>query len=87
MARILARWSRAHEPAGVYDATLLPAAETTLRTTQADFAVGRADFSSLFDAEVALLDAERTRIAAAVETHLQHAEAIAILGIAPGGQP
>jgi len=85
MAAIEARWSRAWEKAGTYDATLIPAARATLVTTQSDFAVGRADFASLFEAEVALLDLERTQIVAAVETHIQRAEATAVLGTTPPG--
>ncbi len=88
MAAVLARWTRAWDKAGTYDNTLIPGARATLETTRSDFAVGRADFASLFEAEVALLDLERARIVAAVDTHIQQAEATAVLGtLPPGGAP
>jgi len=88
MASILARWTRAWDKTTTYDDALIPGARATLETTRSDFAVGRADFSALFEAEVALLDLERARIVAAVDTHLQHAEAAAVLGtLPPGGAP
>ena len=83
MQTILARWVRARDKANVYTEQLIPAARAALHTTQSDFTVGRAEFASLFDGEVALLDLERARIAAAIETHLQHAEATAVLGAPP----
>ncbi|RME27214.1 MAG: TolC family protein [Deltaproteobacteria bacterium] len=83
MDAILARWRRAAAKATTYEQQLIPAAETTLAVTLADFTVGRADFSSLFDAEIALLDLERGRIDAVTTTWLQRAEALATLGIHP----
>ncbi len=85
MAAILARWTRAWDKAGAYETTLIPGGQAALTTTQSDFAVGRADFASLFEAEVALLDLERARIVAAIETHIQNAAAIAVLGTPPPG--
>ena len=55
------------------------------RTSRADFSVGRADFASLFEAEVALLDLDRALIAADVQTHLEAATALGVLGIVPAG--
>ena len=86
MLMISARWARAWEKAKTYDTGLIPGAQATLETTQGDFSVGRADFSSLFEAEVALLDLERARISAAVETHIQQTEALRVLGIIPSGE-
>ncbi|MCB9762548.1 MAG: TolC family protein [Alphaproteobacteria bacterium] len=83
----LARWGRAAEKTQTCDGVLIPGAQQTLDTTLADFAVGRADFASLFEAEVTLLDLERARIVAAVETHLQQAEVTALLGVEPPGDP
>lgn len=85
MAVIHARWTRAWSKTHTFDERLIPGARTTLDTTRSEFSVGRADFASLFEAEVVLLDLERTRIAAAIETHLQHAEATAVLGTDPAG--
>lgn len=83
MASISARWHRAWEKANTYDEVLIPGAATTLEATQGDFAVGRAEFASLFEAEVALLNLERARIAAAIETHILHVAATAVLGSEP----
>lgn len=85
MQATLARWGRASSKVDAYEETLIPGARATLATTQAEFAVGRADFASLFEAEVALLDLERARIVAAVDTHLQRAVATALLGVSPTG--
>lgn len=87
MRAILARWERAHEKATTYGDTLIPGAQATLATTLADFSVGRADFASLFEAEVTLLQLERGRITAAVETHLCRADATAVLGVDPSEGP
>ncbi|MEL6342562.1 MAG: TolC family protein [Myxococcota bacterium] len=78
-----AAWQRAWDKANTYDETLIPNAQAALSTTRADFSVGRADFASLFDAEVALLDLERARIRAAIQTHLQDAEMRALIGTQP----
>lgn len=86
MATILSRWDRAYQKAQTYADTLIPAARTTLETARSDFAVGRADFASLFEAEVALLDLERAHIVAVVDTHLLHAQALATLGADPTGE-
>jgi len=82
---VTSRWRRAWDKAQTLDTLLIPGAMATLQTTQADFSVGRADFASLFEAEVALLDLDRARITAAIQTHLQRAEATAVLGISPPG--
>jgi cobalt-zinc-cadmium efflux system outer membrane protein len=77
---LAARWQRAHDKATAYQNVLLPAAEAALSTSQSDFAVGKADFSTLFDAEVVLLDLERSRIEAAIQTHLLAEDAAALVG-------
>lgn len=84
---ILARWERAQDKAETYAEALIPRAEAVLTSALADFRVGRTDFASLFEAEVALLDLERARITAATETHLQHAELAMVLGVAFPGVP
>lgn len=83
METVYTRWVRAAEKASTYEQRLIPKARATLETTRADFAVGRADFASLFEAEIALLDLERARIRAVILTHLQQAEAMVILGALP----
>jgi outer membrane protein TolC len=82
---VLARWQRGFGKASTYDSKLLPAARSTLDTTFADYTVDKADFSSLYDAEIALLDLERAWLVATVETYIQRAEARAVLGTDPTG--
>jgi outer membrane protein TolC len=85
---IHARWTRAFEQAAAYRERLMPAALATLETSFSDYTVGRADFAALFEAEVALLDLERTLLDATVRTHIQAAAADAIIGVARrGGRP
>lgn len=86
MAMIAAGWQRASEKVHTYDTVLIPGAATTLEATQADFSVNRAQFASLFEAEVTLLNLERTRILAAIETHTFHVAATAVLGTEPPGE-
>jgi cobalt-zinc-cadmium efflux system outer membrane protein len=76
----LARWERAEDKALTYGQELLPQAESVLTTTLSDYQVGRADFASLYDAEVVLLQLERARLMAAAETHLQRAQVAGLSG-------
>ena len=88
LTAIHARWTRAFEQAIEYRERLAPTALATLEASLSDYSVGRADFATLFDAEVALLELERTLLGATVETHIQAAEAEASIGAAPrGGRP
>ncbi len=85
LASVTARWHRAFSKAGTYDIGLLPAARATLDTTLSDYTLDKADFASLYDAQVVLLDLERAWLIATVETHLQRTEALAVLGTTPEG--
>lgn len=88
LAAIHARWKRAFAQAIEYRDHLAPDARATLQSSLADYSVDRADFANLFEAEVALLDLERTLLTSTVETHVQAAEAEAAMGAAlPGGRP
>lgn len=88
LTTIHARWTRAFEQASVYRDRLTPDARTALESSFTDYRVGRADFSALYEAEVDLLELERTLHSATVQTHIQAAEAGAIIGAPPtGGQP
>jgi hypothetical protein len=51
-----------------------------LKTTQSDFSVGSADFTSLYESEVELLMLEKAYITAAIETHVQDAIARSVTG-------
>ncbi len=75
-----ASWRRAEEKAATYKGTLIPAALAALEITLSDFSVGRAEFSTLYEAEVELLVLERSYLSATIETHLQRAAARAATG-------
>ncbi len=82
LTAIHARWKRAFEQAVEYRDNLTPDARATLETSFSDYSVDRAEFATLFEAEVALLDLERTLLRSAAETHIQAAAADASIGIA-----
>ena len=75
-----ASWSRAAEKSATYQGILIPAALAALETTLSDFSVGKAEFSTLYEAEVELLVLERSYLSAKIETHLQRAAARAVTG-------
>lgn len=85
---IHARWTRSYEQALEYQERLIPAANATLEASFSDYTIGRADFAALFEAEVALLDLERTQVTATAQTHIQAAAADAAVGVGvSGGRP
>ncbi|MCA9632134.1 MAG: TolC family protein [Myxococcales bacterium] len=66
LGRVVAIWKRSAQKARTYRKDLTPAARLTLDATFASYQVDRADFASLFQAEVQLLNFERaTRMAEA----------------------
>lgn len=66
LGRIVASWNRSAQKARTYREELTPAARLALEATFASFQVDRADFASLFQAQVQLLNFERiTRMAEA----------------------
>ena len=88
LRRVEARWVRAHEKTLRYADVLIPAARSALEATLNEYTVGKADFSSLFSAEVSLLELERARIRAVVQTPRADADAQLLLGNpVSGGQP
>jgi len=60
LGRVVAVWRRAAQEARTYRDELTPAARLTLEATFAAYQVDRADFASLFQAELELLNFERT---------------------------
>jgi outer membrane protein TolC len=82
LAAIHARWQRAFEQAVQYRDHLTPDARAALETSLSDYTVGRADFATLFEAQVTLLDLERTLLTSAAETRIQAAAADAAIGTA-----
>jgi hypothetical protein len=85
LAAIHARWTRAFEQAVEYRENLTPDARAALEISLSDYAVDRADFATLFEAEVTLLSLERTLLSATVQTHIQEAAFRATIGASPGG--
>ncbi len=75
-----ASWQRAAKKAETYKDTLIPAALAALETTLSDFSVGKAEFSTLYEAQVELLALERSYLSANIETRLQRATARAVTG-------
>lgn len=75
-----ASWNRAAEKSATYRDTLIPAAVAALETTLSDYSVGKAEFSTLYEAEIELLVLERSYLSAMIETHLQRAAAHAATG-------
>ena len=82
---LVASWQRAADKASIYETQLIPAASAARETAFTDYAVDEADFSSLFDAEVSLLELERGRISAVIDTQLALARARALTGDATFG--
>jgi len=75
-----ASWQRAFEKADTYESRLIPAARIALETTLNDFSVDRAEFSTLYEAEIDLLTLERALLQASIETLLQRAAVRATTG-------
>ncbi len=78
----VARWERAAAKASTYRGGLIPQARTTLDATLAAYQVGRADYASLFQAEVQLLDLERAARVAEAEAALAEVDVTMTLGTA-----
>jgi hypothetical protein len=58
----------------------MPLAHRALDATFAAYQVDRADFASLYQSELQLLDFERTIVRATARTHLEHVAAEALVG-------
>jgi outer membrane protein, heavy metal efflux system len=83
-----AQWSRSFAKSSTYRRELLPLALSMLETTLSDYAVDKANFSSLYEAQVAVLELERAMQSATAETHIRQAEATALMGgKLPGDSP
>lgn len=70
LARAMATWTRSARKVETYRKTLVPSAHRTLDATFSSYQVDRADFLSLFEAELELLNFERTIRIATVEALL-----------------
>lgn len=80
LAGAVARWQRAAQKAESYQRKLMPLAHRALDATFAAYQVDRADFASLYQAELALLDFERAIRRAQVSTYLEQATVRALVG-------
>jgi cobalt-zinc-cadmium efflux system outer membrane protein len=80
LARARARWQRAAQKAESYQRKLMPLAHRALDATFAAYQVDRADFASLYQAELALLDFERAIRRARIATHIERATVRALVG-------
>jgi outer membrane protein TolC len=78
--RAVAAWKRAAQEAGAYRTQLMPGAHRTLDATFAAYQVDRADFASLYQAELQLLEFERTIRRAEAAAALARVEAEALVG-------
>ena len=67
----LAAWERAHQKAVTYSEKLIPKARKTLDSTLAAYQSNRADFASLYQVEIQLLDFERVLLVARLQTWIQ----------------
>ncbi|MBW2735419.1 MAG: TolC family protein [Deltaproteobacteria bacterium] len=80
LGRNIAAWKRAAQKAKAYRDTLMPLAHHTLDATFAAYQVDRADFASLFQAEMQLLNFERAIFRAEARAALSHVEVQALTG-------
>jgi cobalt-zinc-cadmium efflux system outer membrane protein len=78
----LARWRRGYDKSRRYATELVPAARRTLDATLASYQVGRADFASLYQAELELLNFERTILMARTEAASASVEVARLTGTA-----
>lgn len=83
----LARWRRASDKARVYEEELVPEQERTLASALASYRVGRTDFSTLYRAELELLDFERAIRTARADAARAAVDTEILAGGAAGGFP
>ncbi|MBN2495591.1 MAG: TolC family protein [Deltaproteobacteria bacterium] len=76
----LAAWERATQKIATYEQTLIPEADRTLKSTLAAYQTDRADFTSLYQAQLQLLDFDRALLLAKVATRIEQAFADAAIG-------
>jgi outer membrane protein TolC len=80
LGRELATWRRAVQEAEAHRRRLIPLARRALDATLAAYQVGRADFASLFQAELQLLELARAIRRAEAAAALSRAEVEALVG-------
>jgi len=80
LSRAVAAWKRAAQEAKTYRAELIPMAHRTVDATLAAYTVDKADFASLFQAELQLLDYERTVRQAEAQANVARVDTQALVG-------
>ena len=76
----LASWQRATRKVGNYESNIIPGADQTLKATLAAYQTDRADFASLYQAEVQLLQFERAAKVAQATTQIEQIKVEASVG-------
>lgn len=77
----LAAWQRAALKATEYQKSIIPAADTALKATLAAYQSDMADFASLYQAELQLLQLERAAKVAEATTWIEHSRVVAAVGV------
>ena len=78
--RSLSKWQRSYQKAITYREQLIPGAEATLEAALSAWQVGRTEFSSLYQAELQLLNFEETVVVARAQTVLMSLEVELLAG-------
>ncbi|MDY6951649.1 MAG: TolC family protein [Thermodesulfobacteriota bacterium] len=76
----LSKWERSCNKVTTYNRQLIPGAKSTLEAALSAWEVGRTEFSSLYQAEVQLLDFEKAVLMARAETVLMSLEIERLVG-------
>jgi len=82
----LSKWERSCNKVTTYNRQLIPGAESTLEASLSAWEVGRTEFSSLYQAEVQLLDFEEAVLMARAETVLMSLEIERLVGASPDSE-
>jgi outer membrane protein TolC len=78
--RSLSKWQRSYQKAITYREQLIPGAEATLEAALSAWQVGRTEFSSLYQAELQLLNFEEAVVVARAQTVLMSLEVELLAG-------
>ncbi len=76
----LSKWERSYQKASTYSERLIPEARATLDAALSAWQVGRADFTSLYQAELQLLNFEESVVVAKAQTVLMSIEVEFLVG-------
>ncbi len=83
MEKSLSKWERSCDKVETYNSQLIPGAEATLEAALSAWQVGRTEFSSLYQAELQLLDFEKAVLTARAQTVLMSLEVERLAGASP----